>query len=257
MKVFLAISHHKKRIALYQPYIFALLSNLEVTSLMDDADVVIVLGAWIQSSARVARQARKMGIPYIVCPLGDISDRNRHNPGIRRPLQTLLYQKSMVRNAAAVVVTTPLEQKYLLALGWNANVVLIRNYACSHLVNLQQMLEVWIDKAKEVLCNYESCKAEDIARLSKLPIAQQLLQIKSRMPHRNIPLSYLTDLHNLLYADNYDEDDLSLEFKKLDISAYAASVFQVMSQTTGLTEGFMPIPAKQGSLAKKIMKYVK
>lgn len=242
---------------MYKPYILALFSNLEGTTLIDDADVVIILGAWTQSGARVARQARKMGIPYVVCPLGDISDRNRHNPGIKRSLQTSLYQKNMIKKAAAVIATTPLEQNYLISLGWNKHVFLIRNYACTHLTNLQKMLEAWVDNTRDVLDNFESTKAEVIAGLSELPIAQQILQIKSRMSHRNIPMSYLTDLHNLLYADNYDEDELALEMKKLKISTYAASVFHVMSQTTGLTEGFMPIPAKQGLLARKIMKYVK
>lgn len=242
---------------MYQPYILALTCNLEVTTLMDDADVVIILGAWTQKGARVARQARKMRIPYLICPLGDISDRNRHNPGFKRSLQTVLYQKSMIKKAAAIIATTPLEQNYLLSLEWNKQVLLIRNYACSHLVSLQKMLETWIDSSKEVLNTFERVKAEAIVSLSVSPIVQQILQIKSRMPHRNIPLSYLTDLHNLLYADNYDEDELAVEFKKLKISSYAASVFQVMSQKTGLTEGFMPISSKQGSLAKKIMKYVK
>ncbi len=42
-------------------------------------------------------KSRKMGIPYIVCPLGDISERNCHNPHLKRSLQTLMYQKSNVQ----------------------------------------------------------------------------------------------------------------------------------------------------------------
>mgnify|MGYP006783364477 FL=1 len=84
-----------------------------------------------------------------------------------------------------------------------------------------------------------------------------MLQIKSRMPHKNIPQKYLDDLHTLLYADDYDEDAIKEELGKLKLSNYAASVFQAMTEKTGLTEGFMPIPAKEGRKSREILKYIK
>ena len=83
------------------------------------------------------------------------------------------------------------------------------------------------------------------------------MQIQSRMPHKNIPQKYLDDLHTLLYADDYDEDAIHEELKKLKLDSYAASVFQAMTDKTGLTEGFMPLPAKKGRKSREILKYVK
>lgn len=77
------------------------------------------------------------------------------------------------------------------------------------------------------------------------------------MPHQNIPQKYLDDLHTLLYADDYDEDAIKQELAKKKLSSYAASVFQTMTDKTGLTEGFMPIPAKKGRKSKEILKFVK
>ena len=85
----------------------------------------------------------------------------------------------------------------------------------------------------------------------------QIMQIKSRMPHQNIPQKYLDDLHTLLYADDYDEDAIKQELAEKKLSSYAASVFQTMTDKTGLTEGFMPIPAKKGRKSKEILKFVK
>lgn len=83
------------------------------------------------------------------------------------------------------------------------------------------------------------------------------MQIKSRMPHKNIPQKYLDDLHTLLYADDYNEDAICQELAQLKLSSYAASVFQAMTEKTGITEGFMPLPAKKGSKSREILKYVK
>ncbi len=71
----------------------------------------------------------------------------------------------------------------------------------------------------------ERRKAEAIAQLTQDAIISQVLQIKSRMPHKNIPQKYLDDLHTLLYADDYDEDAIKEELGKLKLSNYAASVF--------------------------------
>ena len=83
------------------------------------------------------------------------------------------------------------------------------------------------------------------------------MQIKSRMPHRNIPQKYIDDLHTLLYADNYDEDVIHAELTKQKLDMYAAAVFDAMTEKTGLTEGFMPLPARKGRKSRQILKYIK
>ncbi len=119
------------------------------------------------------------------------------------------------------------------------------------------MLDNWADTNTSTLSGFEQHKAEMIAAQTKEPIIAQILQIKSRMPHQNIPQNYLDSLHTLLYADNYDEDAINEELQTLKLSGYAAAVFQAMTEKTGLTEGFMPLPAKKSRKSKEILKYVK
>ena len=67
---------------MYKAYIETLQQRLDIADNIEDADVVLFLGAWSYQGFRLAQRSRKMGIPYIVCPLGDISERNCHNPAI-------------------------------------------------------------------------------------------------------------------------------------------------------------------------------
>ena len=53
------------------------------------------------------------------------------------------------------------------------------------------------------------------------------------------------------------DDEPIQELAEKKLSSYAASVFQTMTDKTGLTEGFMPIPAKKGRKSKEILKFVK
>ena len=134
MKVYLFISKHKKTLKMYLPYIEALQQKLDITKNLVDADIVMILGAWTRQGAQLARMSRKMGIPYIVCPLGDLSERNCRNPHFKRSLQTLMYQKAMYRHSDLIIATTPLEKAYLEKLGWNKHITLIRYFGYSHLI---------------------------------------------------------------------------------------------------------------------------
>lgn len=257
MKVYLFISKQKKSLKMYQSYVDTVSQQLDITQEMVDADIVLILGAWTMKGAQIAKRSRKMGIPYIVCPLGDISERNRKNPQLKRSLQTLAYQKKMYKKAHLLIATTPLEKAYLEKLAWNKNISLIRYFGYSHLTSEQAMLEDWEDTDTSTLADFEKQKAEAIAAQTQEAIVAQIMQIQSRMPHKNIPQKYLDDLHTLLYADNYDEDAINMELEKLKLSDYAASVFQVMTEKTGLTEGFMPLPAQKSRKSKEILKYIK
>lgn len=95
MKVYLFISNHKKLLKMYLPYIEALNKQLDITNSLVDADIVLIIGAWTWQGAQIAKKAKQMDIPYIVCPLGDISERNCKNPYLKRSLQQSMYQKAM------------------------------------------------------------------------------------------------------------------------------------------------------------------
>ena len=257
MRIYLFISKEKKMLQMYLPYIEALNQKFDICQNLADADIVLIFGAWTRKGAQLASKSRKMGIPYIVCPLGDISERNRQNPHLKRMMQTLMYQKSMYKHANLLVASTPMERNYLMKLGWNNRVILTRYFGYSHLTTSEAMIQNWMETDEETLAAFEQQKAETIAAQTKQAIIAQIMQIKSRMPHQNIPQKYLDDLHTLLYADDYDEDAIKQELAEKKLSSYAASVFQTMTDKTGLTEGFMPIPAKTGRKSKEILKFAK
>ena len=148
---------------MYKAYIETLQQRLDIADNIEDADVVLFLGAWSYQGFRLAQRSRKMGIPYIVCPLGDISERNCHNPGMKRSLQTLIYQKTMCKSAELIIATTPLEKEYLTALGWNSHISLIRYFGYSQLTSQSAMTEDWQGADTITFSNYEKRKAEAIA----------------------------------------------------------------------------------------------
>ena len=257
MKTYVFVTRQKKETAMYRPYLDLLADKFDQTDQLADADIVLILGAWSMKAARLAKKSRQMGIPYLMVPLGDLSPRNRQTPGLRRSMQTLFYQKKMLRQAQLVIATTPMERTQLQALKWTQRIVLVRYCAYSQLTSYNEMADKLTEDGTETLKAHEEQKAARIASQTEAPIVRQVLQIESRMPHCNIPQNYLDALHALLYEDNYNEDQLRREFQRLKLVPFAAAVFQVMSEKTGLTEGFMPLPGKKSSKSREILRYVK
>ena len=174
MRIYLFISKEKKMLQMYLPYIEALNQKFDICQNLADADIVLIFGAWTRKGAQLASKSRKMGIPYIVCPLGDISERNRQNPHLKRMMQTLMYQKSMYKHANLLVASTPMERNYLMKLGWNNRVILTRYFGYSHLTTLDGMMHDWNDTSLTTLSDYEQRKAEAIAKQTEQPIIAHL-----------------------------------------------------------------------------------
>lgn len=256
MKAYLFISPQKQQYAMYHSYIGVLGKMCDITNTLADSDIVFIIGAWSAKGAHLAKLSCKMGIPYIVCPLGDHSERTLKTSWLKRTIQSIAYERRMYRKASLVLATTPMEKNYLMKQRWNKKVVLLRYFNYTHAITKSEMTETLQKTGAIILSGFEQQKAEAIASQTKDAIAIQIIQIRSRMPHKNIPQNYLEELHALLYADNYDEDALNTELASLKISSFAASVFQAMTEKTGLTEGFMPLPPKKGKTSKQILKYV-
>lgn len=257
MRVYAILSKSKSDTGLYLPYITAIRQYLDVVDNLYDADVALLMGAWSYRLSRVASRARRVGVPCVMIPLGDLSAWNRTHPHSSRFLQRWFYQAGMARKSECLIATTPMEKENLLALSWNEDVRLVRYPLYTRMTNDQLMTDGLRVISESVLQTFEERREAQVAGMTDNAICRQILRISLRMPHRNIPKGYLDQLHAMLRADDYDEDVLAAEMDKLRLSPFAAALFHVMREQTGLTEGFMPIPDKKGKLVKRIQGYLR
>lgn len=256
MKTYIYIPQKMKALPLLRQHLTAF-AQMDITEKLSEADVAIIFGVFSWSSARFARRCRRMGIPYVVSPWGQMSRWNVEHHLLRSALRYASYQRSVNRNAFAMIATTPMEQKYLKSKKSQGNVELIRNSMFSTLITKEQMLRQHSALLSKALDDYETRLSERIAKTTEgNAICYQLMKIQHRIAHEDIPLTYLQELNDMLYADNYDEDELNARMQKLKIDKFAASVFYVMSLKTQLTEGFMPCPSRHDSKAKQILKLI-
>ncbi|MCH3993570.1 MAG: glycosyl transferase family 1 [Prevotella sp.] len=259
MKIYLYDNRFVSKIDIWRDYM-ALVRGCHRTDQLSEADLVHILGVWDHKASRLARKAREMGIPYVISPLGGLSSWNLYHPHLKRRFQRSCYQKAMVRKADAVIVTTPLEMQFLRKLKWNYQLYRIPNPILAQFFSESDMRSKMDEVYEKVLARHEEIKAELIRKRSgedtpEHIILRQLLQIHSRMPHRNIPQTYLDALQTLLHDTDYDDDILAEELKEQKILKFSRRIFQVMTTRTGLTEGFMPVESLNDRKVKRILSY--
>ena len=248
---------------------------LDSESPLSDADVLHIMGCWDKKAARLAGKARKMGIPYLVCALGGISPWNMSVPKLKRAWQRMSYVKTMLSQADAILTFTQMEFDYHVKLKWNKHIFRIPNALFTRQITLQEMSENTAKVYEKLMADHEEKTAKLIAdKLAKsrakekhphdeaeieaeTKVVSQIMLIHLRMAHKNIPADYVTTLHHLLNDTEYSDDIVAEMLKKQKLYGYSRSLFATMNRKTHLTEGFMPMPAKDDRLAKEIEKYIK
>lgn len=103
-------------------------------------DVLHVHGCWRNSSHRVITQALRKGTRLVLTPHGQLEPwvQKEHFWQEKLP-KRLLYQRSMVQKAYAVIIQGRMEQECMDRLGWNTRTVIIRNAVLTNSISAKDM----------------------------------------------------------------------------------------------------------------------
>ncbi len=124
----------------------------------------------------------------------------------------------MYKHANLIVATTPIGEK--LSRETRVEQAHHRSSdtsATAISLTVEGMMEDWQGRRTIYPRRLRAAKGRSHRPADPAAIIAQIMQIQSRMPHQNIPQKYLDDLHTLLYADDYDEDAINEELRKLKL----------------------------------------
>jgi hypothetical protein len=84
---------------------------------------------------------------------------------------------------------------------------------------------------------------------------EYLVRIISQIRQQPL-LLHLVELTRELYRDTVDDERLSEALKEKGLTAFAQSLMQVLSEQTGLDEGYMPLPPADNKLTRQIRQQI-
>ena len=116
------------------------LSEFKAINRQMEPDIVHCHGCWQYSIANAANIGRKHGARVILTPHGHLEPWVIEEKSIQEKLhKTLLWQRSSVEHAYALIAFGKMEQKYLQEQKWNPRIEVIRNSVITNSITPQEM----------------------------------------------------------------------------------------------------------------------
>ncbi|MBQ4445219.1 MAG: hypothetical protein II910_03085, partial [Prevotella sp.] len=84
-------------------------------------------------------------------------------------------------------------------------------------------------------------------------VCQAFMNLSHELKHKTLCRRHLADLYNILRDTDYDEDKVGRMLKHLKLHAFAASLLQILHDSMGLEEGFMPFDPKKNKKTNNII----
>lgn len=103
-------------------------------------DILHLHGCWRNSSRSIVNLAMRQGCRLVVTPHGGLEPWVQEEQRWKEKLpKRILYQRSIIRRAYAVIIQGKMEDECMQHLGWNPRTVIIRNAVITHSTTPQEM----------------------------------------------------------------------------------------------------------------------
>lgn len=304
-----------------------------------DFDILHIHGCWNNAQFMIVRKALQQGARLVVTPYGQLQPWVQQQDFWREKLpKRIVYQRSVVEQAYAVIVQGHMELECLQQLGWNKRCVIIRNPLITSTITPREMARQTFDLYQRVIdsnpllrMNDNTWKftkrlitvgitgderwtmSDEVPMLGDwrqilcyahqeqiMPVIQRAVRtlnlmepdidatkipyflpddyvetksiqavignqfvsendrlmatfklIKKLISNRQLSIKHLVELDIELREHPCDEALLAEQLQERGLIKLAARCMQLMSDFTGLTEGFMPVPSLNDRITKK------
>ena len=89
---------------------------------------------------------------------------------------------------------------------------------------------------------------------TEMAICHLLINVQHHLRRQSLSRRHLAQLFALLRFNDYDEDKLSRMLQKLKLTKFTARLLQILQESLGLEEGYMPIEPRNDNTANLIKK---
>ena len=202
-------------------------------------DLLHIHGCWQHAAYRIACQAKRRGTRLIVTPHGQLEPWVIKQRYWKEKLpKQLLFQRSLIQQAYAVIVQGKMEEECMSKLGWNHRMVIIRNCLITNSINAQEMAhQTWQVYRKVMDSNTLELMTDD----TKLTL-RQLLKVGITGDERWLGESYVTITdHNqwrMLYCHVHQEQVADIVMRGINILRVDAPDFDIRQMPCFMPDGY-------------------
>lgn len=233
--------------------------NIELTD--KHPDIVHIFGAWNTQSCKMLNKCCQLNIPTLFSTLEGLTPWQFDAKKQHIKVFDWRKQKKAVKNSSAILVWGPKEAAFIGHKKWNEHVYIVPNSIITSRTNDEQMIARIANIYEQIICSHDKNIRKQIDNnIKDLPegnekekgICADIMYLHYLFVRSNIEEEDLKELTNKLMSTDFDEDVFQNLLEQLHLSPFTSALMQVLSETTKLTEGFMPIEKSNGKNADKI-----
>ena len=226
--------------------------------------IIHVFGSWDNAAANFLFKARRRGIPCVYSPVGGLISWNQNQESLQRRLSFYSRQRRMISQAETVVTFSQIERRSVEKMNKKSNIETLTNPIITNTVTLStlsgQMLNIYQKAQKSfdekirqrINLKINAWKESDGIHMTLF----QLYYIRHQLHQGAIPHDSIADLCQTMMTTDYNEDEMNDILQQLKMDKWMSRLEQILSETDGLTEGFMPSPPLNDGTTKKIKKFI-
>ena len=230
--------------------------NNDITIVTDGYyDFLHVIGLPTSSVIRHLQQERERLIPIVYSPLGTIA------PWSKIPIPKTLG-KYIAWHACGKHEYEYLQQQFTpTTITWLKNPVTTTDLTAADFASaIQRFYQEVLEHHEDFIWSLIRQRIGLLHLKEEQPelfqVLQQILYVEYKFKRKQILSSNIKELGHLMHEMKYDEDELANSLQALHTYDFMASLEQVMEERKLLSEGFMPSPALQNRITKKINKTI-
>jgi len=223
-------------------------------------DIVHVFGTWDSGTAKLVASIYNRKIPTVYTSLSGLLSLVGNNGKVGHFAQ-VVHRNKILRTVTVAHVGGPMEEKALKHGFPGKPVCLIPNPCLTKTITEERMFSSMARLYQDTIDAHDKWARGLIDKKVQLvsengiihDLCSQILYVKYMMHRGGIPQSLLDCLSVSMTESQYDEDAMAVALKRLGIHDFTSSLLSALSQSSSLTEGFMPIEAADDKLSRKII----
>lgn len=212
-------------------------------------DLLHIHGCWQYAAYRIASKALKGGTRLVVTPHGQLEPWVMKQRYWKEKLpKRVLFQRSLIQQAYAVIVQGKMEEECMTKLSWNRRTVIIRNSLITNSINDNEMAQQMWQVYRKIM---DSNTLELMTDNTKLTL-RQLLKVGITGDERWLGESFVTITdHNqwrMLYCHVHQEQVDELVRRGISSLRVDAPDFDIRQMPCFMPDGYEPAKTIEASI---------
>lgn len=241
------------------------ISSAGVFTIVDKSpEIIHIIGQWSKSWADKIESLHKKGIPVVFTSASGLSPLLNAKGNRTMRLMRIVAIRRICKYSTVIHTGGPAEDGIIKSFASSAKTVIVPNAAVTSAITEDTMVakfsaiysDAYTRNNTRIKNSIEATVEKQTDNKVIANICACIMYLKALYHSGCIPQKDIDEASAVMTSSNYNEAEAVDVMRKLGLLQFAEYCMAFLENNANLTEGFMPVRAKQGKTARKMQKMI-